>query len=93
MSTLTIDLPETAYQAVMEHSPEERERIIVAAFTGDKDRLLRSERDEQPELSEEDFAAIGRGLADIEAGRTEPGAVVFDRIRAKYGLRKGESPI
>ncbi|MBC7807838.1 MAG: hypothetical protein H7145_17025 [Akkermansiaceae bacterium] len=92
MPILTIDLPETAYQAALEYSPEERVRLIAATFTGDKDTLIRSERDEQPELSEEDYAAIGRGLEDIKAGRTERGSVVMDRIRAKYGLRKGNSP-
>ena len=29
-------------------------------------------------------AAIGRGLADAEAGRTKPAEEVFDRLEAKY---------
>lgn len=29
-------------------------------------------------------AALARGLADAEAGRTRPAAEVFDRLEAKY---------
>jgi antitoxin ParD1/3/4 len=29
-------------------------------------------------------AAIARGLADADAGRTKPAAAVFDRLEAKY---------
>ena len=29
-------------------------------------------------------ASIARGLADAEAGRTEPAQDVFDRLEAKY---------
>ncbi len=29
-------------------------------------------------------AAIGRGLDDVQAGRTKPAAEVFDRLEAKY---------
>ena len=29
-------------------------------------------------------AAIARGLADVEAGRTSPAEEVFDRLEAKY---------
>jgi antitoxin ParD1/3/4 len=29
-------------------------------------------------------AAIARGLADVEAGRTRPADEVFDRLEAKY---------
>lgn len=29
-------------------------------------------------------AAIARGLADVEAGRTSPAEDVFDRLEAKY---------
>jgi antitoxin ParD1/3/4 len=29
-------------------------------------------------------AALARGLADAEAGRTKPAAEVFDRLEAKY---------
>lgn len=93
MPTLTLDLPDAAYQAALKYSPEEQVRLVATTFIGGKDVLIRTERDEQPELSEEDYAAIGRGLEDIKAGRTEPLSVVMDRIRAKYGLRKGNSPI
>ncbi|MGV3770996.1 MAG: type II toxin-antitoxin system ParD family antitoxin [Sphingobium phenoxybenzoativorans] len=29
-------------------------------------------------------AAIARGLADVDAGRTQPADAVFDRLEAKY---------
>jgi antitoxin ParD1/3/4 len=29
-------------------------------------------------------ASIGRGLADVEAGRTKPAEDVFDRLESKY---------
>jgi antitoxin ParD1/3/4 len=29
-------------------------------------------------------AAIARGLADVDAGRTSPAETVFDRLEAKY---------
>ena len=34
-------------------------------------------------------ASIARGLADAEAGRTEPAEDVFDRLEAKYRKRAG----
>jgi len=36
-------------------------------------------------------AAIARGLADVEAGRTKPAEEVFDRIEAKYRAMSGRS--
>lgn len=39
---------------------------------------------EQDELLAKLDAAIQRGLADIEAGRTRPLEEVFDRLEAKY---------
>jgi antitoxin ParD1/3/4 len=35
-------------------------------------------------------AAIGRGLADADAGRTKPADAVFDRLEAKYRGLAGE---
>ena len=38
-------------------------------------------------------AAIGRGLADVAAGRVTPAADVFDALEAKYqALADGEAP-
>jgi antitoxin ParD1/3/4 len=34
-------------------------------------------------------AAIARGLADVEAGRTKPAEDVFDRLEAKYRAMAG----
>jgi antitoxin ParD1/3/4 len=36
-------------------------------------------------------AAIARGLADIEAGRTKPAEEVFDRLEAKYRAMSGRA--
>ncbi|HMC92202.1 MAG TPA: type II toxin-antitoxin system ParD family antitoxin [Allosphingosinicella sp.] len=36
-------------------------------------------------------AAIARGLADVEAGRTKPAEEVFDRLEAKYRAMSGRS--
>ena len=35
-------------------------------------------------------AAVARGLADAEAGRTRPAADVFDRLEAKYRAATAE---
>ena len=35
-------------------------------------------------------AAVARGLADAEAGRTRPAADVFDRLEAKYRAAAAE---
>jgi len=82
MPTLTIDLPETAYQAALALSPFERARRISKVVLSD------DWEDDEPELTEEDYAAIGEGLAQLERGERTPGAVVFDRIRTKYGLQQ-----
>ncbi len=88
MPTLTLDLPEAAYRAALALSPEERVRRVSKTFIHGE-----YEDDEDPVLTEEDFAAIGEGLAQLKRGEGTPRHIVFDRIRAKYGLRKGNSPI
>lgn len=35
-------------------------------------------------------AAIARGLADVEAGRTRPADEVFDRLEAKYKAKSAK---
>ena len=37
-------------------------------------------------------ATIGRGLADADAGRTQPSNAIFDRLQAKYGPLATEQP-
>lgn len=92
MPTLTLDLPDAAYQAALAFDPAERIRLATATFIA-AEATLPDEYDPQPELSEEDYAAIGEGLAQLARGEGTPGAIVFDRIRAKHGLAKGKSPI
>ncbi|MBC8138791.1 MAG: hypothetical protein H8F28_23165 [Fibrella sp.] len=87
MPTLTIDLPETAYRAALALSPEERSRRVSKVVLNDH------WEDEEPELTEEDYAAIGRGLENMKAGRTTPAEVVFARLREKHGFSKGDNPL
>ena len=87
MPELNVNLPETAYRAALALSPEERARRISKVVQSD------DWGDEDPELTEGDYAAIGEGLAQLERGERTSGTVVFDRIRAKYGLQRGNSPI
>jgi anti-sigma factor RsiW len=86
MPTLTIDLPGSAYRAALALSPEERRRVS---------RVMQSDdwEDEEPELTEEDYAAIRRGIEDVKAGRTTPAEIVFARLRAKHGFPKGDNPL
>lgn len=53
--------------------------------------VLEPAADSEPD--EEDLAAIGRGLADMDAGRTVPGEAAFARLREKYGFVKGDAPL
>ena len=86
MPELTINLPETAYRAALALSPEERARRISKV-------VLSDDWDDEPELTEEDYAAIGRGLEDVKAGRTTPIEIVFARLREKHGFPKGDYPL
>jgi antitoxin ParD1/3/4 len=45
------------------------------------------ERYKRAKLKELD-AALDRGIADVEAGRSMPAAQAFDQIRAELGIRK-----
>lgn len=69
MPELTVNLPETAYRAALALSPEERARRISRV-------VLSSDWKEEPELTKEDYAAIGEGLAQLKRGERIPGAVV-----------------
>lgn len=40
---------------------------------------------------QETLAAIREGLADVEAGRTQPADVAFRRLAEKYGLEVPDS--
>lgn len=78
MQNLMIRLPDAAYRAALSFSPAERERLFAVAITTAHAAL---EDDEEPdfdrETNEADLESIGRGLADLEAGRTIPGDVVL----------------
>ncbi|WP_036286492.1 type II toxin-antitoxin system ParD family antitoxin [Methylocystis sp. ATCC 49242] len=63
------------------------ERLIASGRYASKDEILREgvrlleERERKLEGLD---AAIGRGLADTEAGRVSPASDVFDRLERKY---------
>lgn len=104
MQNLTIQLPDTAYRAALTFTPQEQTRLAAIMFTtaealdtfaGNGDRSdAETETDAEraarfAELEEADIQAVGRGLADLEAGRTVPGDVVFAQMReqARNGLK------
>lgn len=86
-----LDLSEVAYRNALALPPQERARVIAEGISAAV--LAAADTDAEPVFSDEDYAAIGRGLADMEAGRTRPAAAVFAEIRARYGFTQGESPI
>lgn len=69
-------------------------RLVAAGRYGSKSEVLREGvrliQDREARLAALD-AAIRRGLADAEAGRTAPAEEVFDRLEAKYRERAGKS--
>ncbi|MBC8142335.1 MAG: hypothetical protein H7Y38_12935 [Armatimonadetes bacterium] len=89
---LIIDLPRSAYNRMLSLSPDDRAHFaaigLTAAYNAADD-----DEDDDTEPTEEDYAAIGRGLADMDAGRVSPANEVFNAIRAKHGFAKGNSPI
>ena len=93
MPTLTLDLPDAAYQAALAFDPAERVRLATVTFIAAEATLPDEKYNPQPELSEEDYAAIGEGLAQLERGEGTPGEIVFARLRAKHGFPKGEHPL
>ena len=86
MPTLTIDLPDAAYRAALAIAPQERARLVAATFAGAETGAA-----SDPMLSEEDFAAIGQGLAELARGEGTPGDVVFARLRAKHGFPRSDN--
>ncbi len=69
-----------------------RSRYSANTETAETDMTVEKD-DPQPELTEEDYTAIGEGLAQLERGEGTSGEIVFARLRAKYGFPKGNSPL
>ncbi|MBC8138086.1 MAG: hypothetical protein H8F28_19570 [Fibrella sp.] len=86
------DLSESAYHDALALPPQERSRVIAEGIRSAVFAAV-AEAETEPVFTEEDYTAIGRGLADMDAGRTRPAADVFAEIRARYGFAQGESPI
>ena len=70
--------------------------LVASGRYGSQDEVLREAvrlfQEREAKLAYLD-AAIGRGLADVAAGRVTPAADVFDALEAKYqALADGEAP-
>ncbi len=101
MPTLSVELPESVYRRVIALTKQEQERIANVAFSVATDSPIETPGDSEavwltPEelnaldipLTEEDLAAIGRGVADADAGRSEPGWEALARLRGEMGWTK-----
>ena len=89
---MRFELPQSTYRAILTLAPEERSHTafigLTVAFAAAEDASDAND----PELTEDDYAVIGRGLAAMDAGDVIPGAEVFAELRAKHGFAKGNSP-
>lgn len=87
--TITLELPESIAR-VFEFVPEEERRryAIEAILTGLKrgDPTIRDDEDLEP-MSEEDIAAVQRGIEDLEAGRHRPFGEYLAEREAFWNLR------
>lgn len=88
---IIVDLPRSTYHTVLSLSPDDRVHFATIGLTAAYNAA--DDEDDDTEPTEEDYTAIGRGLADMDAGRTRPASEVFDALRAKHGFAKGNSPI
>ena len=86
---IVLNLTETAYRDALALPPPERARVIALGITA---VLAVAAPEPETEPTEDDLAAIGRGIADADAGRTGPGEIAFARLREKYGFPKGDNP-
>jgi len=63
------------------------QQLVDAGRYGSKSEVLREGvrlvQDRETKLAALD-AALARGMADIDAGRTKPASEVFDRLEARY---------
>lgn len=101
MPTFSVELPESVYQRALALPKQEQERIANIAFsiatdspveaTGDSEAVWLTKEELNAldiPLTEEDIAAIGRGIADADAGRSEPGWEALARMRGEMGWTK-----
>jgi len=101
MPTLSVELTESVYQRAIALTKQEQERIANVAFSVATDRPIEADGDSEAvwltqeelnaldiPLTEDDLAAIGRGIADADAGRSEPGWEALARMRGEMGWTK-----
>lgn len=101
MPTLSVELPESVYRRVITLSKQEQERIANVAFsvatdipiepTDDSDAVWLTREELKAldiPLTEDDIAAIGRGIADADAGRGQPAEEFFAEIRKEMDWTK-----
>ncbi len=86
MPTLNIELPDAAYRAALLFPPHERTRLAAVMFATAEATLGGEEPDYDRETSDDDLESIGRGIADVAAGRTVSGDMVFAQLQEQ--LRK-----
>jgi len=80
MRTVTLELPDNIADQLEAMPPDRRNRYATAAIT--------EKLDAEPPLSQEDLNAIGRGIADVEAGRVVPLEDVIAEMREVIQNRK-----
>jgi len=85
--TVTVELPEEAYRNAIALPAAERERRVAALFATASNLPADDLTDESTDyqLTPEDLAAIGRGIAESDAGMGRDGDSLFAEIYAKRG--------
>lgn len=86
MPTLTIDLPDAEYDAVLTLPAHEQRRVLSLA--ANRYATAKNEAtDEDSAPTEEDLIAIGEGLAALADGRTVSGEEFFASLEEKHGWK------
>lgn len=85
--TLTLDLPDDLANELMSMPEAERNRYVAVAMVRGADLVVDENDQDIAPTSEEDLAAIGRGLADSDAGRVMDADTFFAQMRRELGLR------
>lgn len=82
MRTVMLELPEDLADWLEAMPAAERNHFATAALSA----AIEEEDEELPPLTPEDMEAIGRGLADAEAGRFVDTEAFLAKLRQRAGL-------